>query len=90
MHFEDFIEQLAQQIKERRKILGVTQQELADISGVGLRTLKKIETLKANPTLEIVLDLLDALGMQITLETKKITPTITPTITQNAKGSSTL
>ncbi|MCZ2083889.1 MAG: helix-turn-helix transcriptional regulator, partial [Flavobacteriales bacterium] len=52
-------------IKERRKILNVTQETLAEISGVGLRTLKQLESGKGNPTLETLQKICDALGLEI-------------------------
>ena len=58
-------------IKERRKALKITQNHLAELSGVGLRTLKAIETGKNNPTLETVIKLAEVLGMEIKLEIKK-------------------
>lgn len=66
MHFESIIKQL----KDRRKELQVTQETLADISGVGLRTLKQFESGKGNPTLETLTKLADALGMQVHLQIK--------------------
>ncbi|MET3732490.1 helix-turn-helix transcriptional regulator [Moheibacter stercoris] len=63
---------LIEQIKERRKVLDITQETLADISGVGLRTLKQFESGKGNPTLETLQKLCDALGMEIKLEIKTI------------------
>lgn len=63
---------LIEQIKERRKILDITQETLADISGVGLRTLKQFESGKGNPTIETLQKLCDALGMEIKLEIKTI------------------
>lgn len=60
------------QIKERRKVLNVNQETLSEISGVGLRTLKKIESGVANPTLETLTKICDALGLELTLEIKKI------------------
>jgi len=43
---------LYDRIKERRQLLGITQQDLADISGVGLRTIKQIEIGKGNPSIK--------------------------------------
>ena len=40
MHFEELIKT----IKERREIMQVTQETLAELSGVGLRTLKQFES----------------------------------------------
>lgn len=63
---------IIEQIKERRKVLDITQESLADISGVGLRTLKQFESGKGNPTLETLQKLCDALGLEIKLEVKSI------------------
>jgi len=60
------------QIKERRKVLAISQETLAEISGVGLRTLKQFESGKGNPTLETLHKLCDALGLEIKLEVKSI------------------
>jgi y4mF family transcriptional regulator len=57
-------------IKERRSILGITQQDLADISGVGLRTIKQIETGKANPSMNTLQKIMDVLGMEIVWQLK--------------------
>ena len=59
------------QLKTRREMMQVTQQTLAEIAGVGLRTLKQIETGKGNPQLQTLQNLADALGMQLKLELKK-------------------
>ena len=66
MHFESIIKQL----KDRREELQVTQETLADISGVGLRTLKQFESGNGNPTLETLTKLADALGMEVHLQIK--------------------
>ncbi|MFV0172214.1 MULTISPECIES: helix-turn-helix transcriptional regulator [Empedobacter] len=63
---------IIEQIKERRKVLDITQESLADISGVGLRTLKQFESGKGNPTLETLQKLCDALGLEMKLEVKTI------------------
>ena len=60
------------QIKERRKVLTISQETLAEISGVGLRTLKQFESGEGNPTLETLQKLCDALGLEIKLEVKTI------------------
>ncbi|MGV0827401.1 helix-turn-helix transcriptional regulator [Empedobacter brevis] len=63
---------LIEQIKERRKVLAISQETLAEISGVGLRTLKQFESGKGNPTFETLQKLCDALGLEIKLEVKTI------------------
>lgn len=56
---------IGEKIKIRRKYLQITQEELADIAGVGVNTLTKIERNEGNPTLIIVDKVLDALGLEL-------------------------
>mgnify|MGYP001554996961 FL=1 len=60
-------------IKKRRKALKVTQPHLADLAGVSVNSLYKIERGEANPTLDLVEKIADVLGLEIKLEVKKIT-----------------
>ena len=60
------------QIKQRRRLLKVTQRQLADLSGVGINTLTKIERNEANPTLDILQKILDTLGLELSVSVKKI------------------
>jgi transcriptional regulator with XRE-family HTH domain len=66
MHFENIIST----IKQRRENLKVNQENLAKLSGVGLRTLKQFEGGKGNPTLKTVQKIADALGLEICLKVK--------------------
>jgi transcriptional regulator with XRE-family HTH domain len=68
MHFMEII----QTIKERREVLQVTQETLAELSGVGLRTLKQLESGKGNPTLLTLQKVADVLGMEVCLKVKTI------------------
>lgn len=67
MHQEELIKIL----KERREALKVTQEYLAELSGVGLRTLKAIESGKGNPTIQTLNKLADVLGLELKLEVRK-------------------
>jgi len=67
MHFLELINT----IKERRESLKVTQEILAELSGVGLRTLKEFESGKGNPTLSTLQKIGDALGLELFLRVKK-------------------
>ena len=67
MHLQELVEML----KKRREILGVTQEHLAELSGVGLRTLKALESGKSNPTFETLTKLTTVLGMELKLEVKQ-------------------
>jgi len=68
MHFEEVIKA----IKERREMLKVTQESLAELSGVGLRTIKQFESGKGNPTLQTLQKIADLLGLELTLKLKNI------------------
>ena len=61
---------LAKKIKNRRKILKVRQEDLAEISGVALRTIVSIERGESNPSLETLLKIADVLGMELQLNMK--------------------
>lgn len=63
---------LVEQIKKRREVLDITQEMLADISGVGLRTIKAFESGKGNPTLQTLYSICDVLGLEIKLQLKTI------------------
>lgn len=54
-------------VKARRESLHVTQETLAQLSGVALRTLKQFESGKGNPTLQTLQKLGDALGLEVTV-----------------------
>jgi len=68
MHFNELIKI----VKERREVLKVTQETLAELSGVGLRTLKQFESGKGNPTLLTLQKITDVLGMEVTLKLKNV------------------
>lgn len=68
MHFEELIKI----VKERRDALQVTQESLAQLSGVGLRTLKQFESGKGNPTLQTLQMLADVLGLEVSLKLKNV------------------
>jgi transcriptional regulator with XRE-family HTH domain len=63
---------LGNNIKARRKALRVTQLQLAELAGVSVNTLYKIERGQANPTLETLAGIVDILGMEVCLEVKKL------------------
>lgn len=67
--------ELIKTIKERREALQVTQEGLAALSGVGLRTLKQFESGKGNPTLSTLHKIADVLGMDVCLKIKTLTHT---------------
>ncbi|WP_416441259.1 helix-turn-helix domain-containing protein [Leeuwenhoekiella sp. A16] len=59
-------------IQQRREHMRITQEQLAEMADIGIVTLYKIETGQANPTLQSIQKITDVLGLEITLQVKKI------------------
>jgi transcriptional regulator with XRE-family HTH domain len=57
-------------IKERKDILKINQEYLAELSEVGIATLKRLESGKGNITLDNLRKIADVLGMEVKLELK--------------------
>ena len=57
--------ELKEVMKDRREQLLLSQQDLAEMSGVSLATVKDIERGKGNPSLLTVHKILDILGLEI-------------------------
>ena len=57
-------------IKIRRKELKINQPYLAELAGISLNTLYKLERGQGNPSLEVLNKLAAVLGMEIKLEVK--------------------
>jgi len=57
-------------IKERKDILRINQEYLAQLSEVGVATLKRFESGKGNITLNNLQKIADILGLEIKLELK--------------------
>lgn len=58
-------------IKRRRTILRISQQDLAELSGISLATIKNIERGMGNPSFSTVNKILDVLGMEIIFRIRK-------------------
>ena len=58
-------------IKERRALLGISQQDLSDYSGVGISTVKDLERGKGNPSIETLKKILDVMGLEMVLQVKQ-------------------
>lgn len=63
--------ELGNSIRERRKFLKITQEDLADISGISERTLRSIEKGEANPELDSLLKICEVLGLSIDIHVMK-------------------
>ena len=62
---------LGNSIKERRKALGITQPDLAELTSISINTIYKIERGQANPSMQVLNRLLTVLGMELTLQVKQ-------------------
>lgn len=65
MDIETTAVELGRTIADRRKKLGVSQQELAALAGVSVRVLSSLERGKPTIRLDIVIPVLDALGLEL-------------------------
>jgi len=63
-------ESIGRIIRERRKKLGINQQTLADLAGVGINTLLAIERGEGNPQLSTLLAIIETLGLQLDIHLK--------------------
>lgn len=59
-------------IRERRKHLGVNQQTLSELAGVGINTLLAIERGENNPKLSTLLAIFDTLGLKMEVKLKEL------------------
>lgn len=57
-------------MKERRKTLSLSQNDLAEMSELSLATIKDIERGKGNPSIATVSKIMDVLGMEIVYRVK--------------------
>lgn len=58
-------------MKDQRKKLGISQQDLAEMADVGITTIKQIEAGKGNPSLSTIEKILEVLGMEIKYEVRQ-------------------
>jgi HTH-type transcriptional regulator/antitoxin HipB len=64
-------DELGPSIAARRKLLGLTQEELAALAGVSTRFLSSLESGKPTARLSTVLAVLDALGLEVTIAPRR-------------------
>ncbi len=63
--------ELGKKIRERRKVLSISQKELAAYTGLTVVTLSLIENGKANPSFETLNEIFYYLDLEIKLELRK-------------------
>ena len=65
------LEEITSEFKLRRIALAVTQENVSELSGVSLRTIKEFESGKGNPTFATLSKIADVLGIEFKLEKKQ-------------------
>ena len=58
-------------IKARRALLGISQQDLSDYSGVGISTVKDLERGVGNPSIDTLKKILDVVGLEMIFQVKQ-------------------
>ena len=66
------IQAISDAIIKRRKMLSVSQKELADLAGVSLHSIINLESGRGNPTLQLLLTVMEVLGMEVQLAVKDV------------------
>lgn len=59
-------------IKERRALIGLTQQELSDYTGLSVRIIKSVEAESGNPSLSTLEKIADVLGLEIIIRVRRV------------------
>jgi len=57
-------------IRKRRKELRISQTHLAEIAGLSINTISKIERGEANPTVDVLEKIADVLGLELRFNVK--------------------
>lgn len=66
------VEELAVSVRGARRELGLTQQELAELSGVSVRAISALEAGESAITFNRLLAILSVVGLSLSLEVKRI------------------
>ena len=65
-------DELGRRLAERRKALRVNQRELAELCGISEHALCNLERGVGNPTFDLIGEVLDALGLELTVAPKAL------------------
>ncbi len=66
----DELTAISHAIRNRRRLLKLNQDDLAELAGISQRYLYSIETGQANPSLETLIKIIDVLGLRIEIKLK--------------------
>ena len=62
---QDIKQNLANAVREARTELGLSQEKLAELTGISQQFICSIETEKANPSVEVMVKIADALNITL-------------------------
>ena len=65
------LDDIGRQVRDRRKSLRLTQDDLAELAGCSPRFVRALEAGKATVRLDKLLDVLDAAGLELTAARRK-------------------
>ena len=65
-------EEIGRLLRERRRHLEISQIDFAKLAGVAVHTVSDIESGKGNPTLDVLLKVLDPLGLKLSVKPRAI------------------
>lgn len=65
-------QQIGKIIQERRDYLNLTQKDVAEMAGITFKSISEIELGIRNPTLNTLKGVLDALGLELTVQIKSM------------------
>ena len=66
------VKKLGRDLKKRRKILHLNQEDVAEMGGITIKTLHLIETGNGNPSLQTLNKIIDVLGLELVLQIKQL------------------
>lgn len=59
-------------IRERRKLLEINQRTLAELAGVGVNVITRIERGESNTSVKVLDEVLDTLGLELMVKVKNV------------------
>lgn len=65
------LSQFSELLVSRRKELKINQQDLSELTGIAVRTIRDLEKGKGNPSLETIEQLMHILGIDLIFQLKK-------------------
>jgi len=59
-------------MQKRRDFLAINQEDLSEMTGTTSKTIYLVESGKGNPSIDTLIKLLDVLGLEISIDIKKM------------------